>query len=70
MDVVLDFGDVLQAALGRSRIRLNRDSRLELRHELGPDRYRAVERKLLAYAIVAEDGAVVTVAHPRRRRAA
>lgn len=42
-------------------------SRDQLRRALGPSGYRQIEPHLDAYAVVAGDGAVVTVGHRTRR---
>lgn len=45
----------------------DKPARQRLRHQYGSDQYRKIERQLDAYAVVAENGSVVTVGHRTKR---
>jgi len=65
---ILDWGKEVPAPGGAFRIRLDRNALAELEGELGRKAFLQVERKLRAYAVVAREGRVITLAWPRRRR--
>jgi len=59
----------MQAPGGAIKLRLQQETIRELREELGGESFRAIERKLHAYAIVSRSGWVITLAYPRKGRA-
>lgn len=70
LDLLLDFGRETHDHRGCLIVRFDKRSRRLARRALGPERYRRLERCFNAYAVVAEDDAVVTVGHryPSSRR--
>jgi hypothetical protein len=52
---------------GATILYFDKPARQRLRHEYGSDRYRKIEGQLNAYAVVAEDGSIVTVGHRTKR---
>ena len=68
IDLLLAYGDRFVAGHGAEIVRIGQHVRDELARELPPAAWRAHGRKLqTAYAVVAADGAVVTVGHRVRR---
>ena len=68
LDLLLDYGDRFVAGGGAEIVRIGQHGRYELARELSPATWREHGRKLqTAYAVVAADGAVVTVGHRFRR---
>ena len=66
IDLVLDYGHV-QRVNGADSYFFNAPAKRRLRQEIGRDGFRRVERHLGIYAIVADDGCIVTVARRQRR---
>ena len=52
---------------GSTILYFDKPARQRLRHKYGSNQYRKFERQLDAYAVVAEDGSVVTVGHRIKR---
>lgn len=74
LELLLDFGRETHDHRGCRIVRFDKRSRHRALRMLGPERYRKLERYFNAYAVVAEDDAVVTVGHcyrssPRARQA-
>ncbi len=69
LEVLLDFGREMHDHHGCRIVRFDKRSRRHALRSLGPERYRKVERYLDAYAVVAEDDAVITVGHRVGRKA-
>jgi hypothetical protein len=67
LDVLLEFGRESHDHHGCRIIRFDKRSRNRAARELGPA-YRGIERYLDAYAVLANDDAVVTVGHRFGRR--
>ncbi len=63
LELLLDFGRETHDHRGCRIVRFDKRSRRLALLELGRERYRALERYLDAYAVVAEDDAVVTVGY-------
>jgi hypothetical protein len=63
LELLLDFGRETHDHRGCTIVRFDKRSRRHVLRALGRDTYRRVERWLDAYAVVAEDDAVVTVGH-------
>lgn len=68
LELLLDYGDRFVAGSGAEVVRIGQHGRAELARELPPATWREHSRKLqTAYAVVAANGAVVTVGHRFRR---
>ena len=63
LELLLDYGREQHDHRGCRIVRFDKRSRRRVLQEIGPDAFRRVERWLDAYAVVAEDDAVVTVGH-------
>jgi hypothetical protein len=63
LELLLEYGREAHDHRGCRIVRFDKRSRLRVLRELGPERFRRVERHLGAYAIIAADDAVVTVGH-------
>jgi hypothetical protein len=63
LDLLLDYGREAHDHHGCRIVRFDKRSRRRVLRDLGRDFFRRVERYLDAYAVVAEDDAVVTVGH-------
>lgn len=61
--LLLDYGREAHDHRGCRVLCFDKRSRRRVARELGRERYRRVERYLDAYAVIAEDDAVVTVGH-------
>jgi hypothetical protein len=66
LELLLDFARETHDHRGCTIVRFDKRSRRRVLRALGRDAYRRVERWLDAYAVVAEDDAVVTVGHRLR----
>lgn len=66
LDLLWDFGRVARSH-GADRLFFDRRSRRRVAAALGPDGLRRAERLLNTYAVVADDGAVITCAWRSRR---
>jgi nitroreductase len=68
LDLLLDLGDRVPSGGGAELVHFGRVSRAAAAAQLGRTAFAAIERKLTtAYAILAADGAVITVGHRTRR---
>src|SRR6185437_11357268 len=63
LELLLDYGHEQHDHRGCRIVRFDKRSRRRVLREIGRDAFRRVERWLDAYAVVAEDDAVVTVGH-------
>jgi len=66
VEMILDHGRPARVS-GAESYFLNKAGRRRLRGDLGDCRFRAIERWLNAYVVVADDGRVITVARRTRR---
>jgi hypothetical protein len=66
LDVLLEYGREAHDHRGAVIVLFDKRSRGHLRRRIG-DRFRKVERWLNAYAVLSDDGAVITVGHRDRR---
>lgn len=68
LNLLLDYGDRFDAGRGAEIVRVGHQGRTELARDLPPAVWHEHGRKLqTAYAVVAADGAVITVGHRFRR---
>lgn len=67
LESLLDYGSVAYDHRGATIIYFDKKARTRLLKNGGRARYRVMEKKLNAYAVVGTDGAVVTVGHRDRR---
>ena len=67
VEVLLDYGTEAYDHRGCRIVRFDKRSRKRAARELGERSFRAVERYLDTYAVVASDDAVVTVGYRQRR---
>ena len=65
LQLLLDYGREAHDHRGCLIVRFDKRSRQRVLRELGPERFRRVERHLDAYAVIAADDAVMTVGHRR-----
>ena len=63
VELLLDYGREAHDHRGCRVLCFDKRSRRRVARELGQERFRRVERYLDAYAVLAEDDAVVTVGH-------
>jgi len=63
LDLLLDYGREAHDHRGCRIVRFDKRSRRRVMRELGNELFRRFERYFDAYAVVAEDDAVVTVGH-------
>jgi hypothetical protein len=63
LELLLEYGREAHDHRGCRIVRFDKRSRRRVLRELGPERFRRVERHLGAYAVIAADDAVVTVGH-------
>jgi hypothetical protein len=63
LELLLDFGREAHDHRGCRIVRFDKRSRRRVAREVGPERFRKVERYLDAYAVLASDDAIVTVGH-------
>jgi len=66
IDLVLDYGNV-QRVNGADSYFFNASTKRRLRHEIGRDGFRRMERYLGIYALVSDDNEVITVAWRQHR---
>lgn len=52
---------------GGTILYFDKPARRRLRQQYGSDRYRKIERQLDAYAVIAQNGSIVTVGHRTKR---
>jgi hypothetical protein len=69
LELLLDYGREAHDHRGCRVLCFDKRSRQRVARELGRELYRRLERHLDAYAVVAEDDAVVTVGHRMGRLA-
>ena len=67
LDSLLSFGKILHDHRGSSVVFFDHRAKALLRRAWGEGDYRRYEGKLDAYAVVADDGSVITVGHRTRR---
>jgi len=67
LDRLLEFGKVAHDHHGGEVIFFNKQARQRLRRDLPSDDYRALERYFNAYAVIGNDGEVVTVGRRWKR---
>ena len=67
LDCLLAYGRKVHDHRGGEIIFFDHQSRAELRRERGEAVFKKLESKLDAYAVLAPDGAVVTVGHRTKR---
>jgi hypothetical protein len=67
LESLLDFGVTAHDHRGAEIVYFNKKARSQLLKASGRRHYQAIEKQLNAYAVVAEDGAVVTVGRRHRR---
>jgi hypothetical protein len=63
LELLLEYGRETHDHRGCRIVRFDKPSRRRVLRELGPERFRRVERYLGAYEVIAADDAVVTVGH-------
>jgi hypothetical protein len=66
VDLILDYGDI-QRMQGADSYFFSSPAKRRLRREIGQDGVRRVRRYLRVYAIVSDDGRVITVARNNRQ---
>ena len=66
LDVLLEYGREAHDHHGAVIVLFDKRSRRQLRRRIG-DQFRKVERWLDSYAVVGDDGAVITVGHRNGR---
>lgn len=66
VDLIVDYGATARLN-GADSYSLTKEGRRQLRRELGEVLFRAIERSLDAYAVIADDGVVITAAWRTRR---
>lgn len=66
VDLIIDYGTTARLK-GADSYSLTKEGRRQLRRELGDERFRSVERWLDTYAVIADDGRVITAAWRTRR---
>jgi hypothetical protein len=64
---LLDFGNEVHDHRGACVVFFDHRARERLRSLYGHDGFKRIEPHLKAYAVVADDGAIVTVGHRRHR---
>jgi hypothetical protein len=67
LETLLDYGRAEHQRDGSSIVFLDKRARHRLERDLGQDALKRLGKRLAAYAILARDGAVVTVGHRFRR---
>jgi hypothetical protein len=67
LESLLDYGAVTYDHHGATIVYFNKKAKYRLQRTGGRQAYRAMEKQLNAYAVVAQDGAVVTVGRRDRR---
>ena len=64
---LLDFGHEIHDHHGSFIVYFDRRARARLRSAFGTDQFKRMESHLNTYAVISDDGAVVTVGHRYRR---
>lgn len=67
VEMLLQCGAKEHDHRGATVLYFDKQSRQRLCHEYGGDRFKKIERQLDAYAVIAGNGAVVTVGHRTKR---
>ena len=67
LESLLDYGAVAYDHRGATIVYFNKKAKSRVRRLVGRQAYRALEKQLNTYAVVAGDGAVVTVGRRDRR---
>lgn len=67
VDYLLLCGTEIHDHHGATIVYFDKQARQRLEKQCGSDQYRRMERQLGAYAVVGDDGAVMTVGHRVRR---
>ena len=67
LESLLDYGSVRYDHRGATIVYFDKTARRRLLRDSGPTTYRVMEKQLNAYAVVATDGAVVTVGRRDKR---
>lgn len=67
MEILLEYGSKEHDHHGSTILYFDKPARQRLLHQYGSDQYRKIERQLDAYAVVAENGSVITVGHRTKR---
>lgn len=67
LEVLFVCGSKEHDRRGATILYFDKSARQRLRHQYGPDRYKRVEGQLDAYAVLAEDGTIITVGHRTKR---
>ena len=67
LECLLQYGRKIHDHRGGEIIYFDHQTRARLRHNSGPDQFKAIESKLDTYAVIGSDGAVLTVGHRVKR---
>ncbi len=67
VDFLLQCGTEVHDHHGATIVYFDKQARHRLQKQCGSDQYRRIERQLNSYAVVSDDGAVMTVGHRVRR---
>lgn len=67
LEALLDYGRAEHQPGGSQIVYLDKRARGRLRREVGDRAFRTLGKRLSTYAVLARDGAVVTVGHRLRR---
>jgi hypothetical protein len=67
VDLLLSFGSVMRSGPADVYL-LDHESRARLRDHLGDATYRQIESRLNCWAVVGDDGTILSVGHRTRRR--
>lgn len=67
VESLLDFGCQTYDHRGGTILFFDHKSRIKLRRQVASDSYKRIESHLDAYAVLGEDGAIVTVGHRTQR---
>ena len=67
LDSLLDYGSQSHDHRGATIVYFDKKARTRLLRDSGSAAYRVVEKQLNAYAVVSNDGSVVTVGHRDKR---
>ena len=67
LESLLDYGAIMYDHRGGALVFFDKKARSRLLRSLGRAQYRVMEKQLDAYAVVSNDGSVVTVGHRRKR---
>jgi hypothetical protein len=67
LDCLLSFGSKVHDHRGAEILFFDRRARDRIRHAVGDQAFKYVQGKLNSYAVVAVDGAVLTVGHRTKR---